>query len=161
MKEFRISEKDYLSTIRLHLGWRGGRLFFYVWLAYTALVMLVPIYRPKPGAWGFVIICSALSGLVFFLIVRFRTWQVRKNYAEQKSLHGPVTVTSTDEGLEWRIESGSFRMKWEDIYKVKENEETFVVYESRFTIRPVPKAAFESEEELAAFGENLKRAWHR
>lgn len=158
MKEFRISEEDFLQAQKLHLGWKVGGPTFALWGVVTAYLVFRAMDAQDVDGWVSCITLSILSALALFLLLpHFRRRNLRAIYAEQKNLHKPIKMTFDDDSVQWRSDSGNAKIAWHDFAKYKENNTMFLIYESRNMMRVVPKCVFEDEDELSRFTARIRQ----
>jgi hypothetical protein len=162
MKQFQLSEEDFLAAYSLHSGFLVrdiSRSDLFVLLV-AALLLILPACLL--GWFGFAWIAASIS-LVFLAalcyLIGYRArlrGGIKEQYAGRESLREVVTIQHDDKQLLWGSAAGSFEASWEDIHKYKENVRMFLVYAHGSTFWPILKSAFETEEELLSFTRRLE-----
>lgn len=85
--------------------------------------------------------------LVLVLILVGNPMLARRTFRQQRSLHGEVGLTWTDERLEFDSEYGQFAMPWSHFMRFGEDRHTFVLFESDRLYRIIPKRALDADTE--------------
>ena len=97
------------------------------------------------------VVCLPVSVIVLFALPWSERRRLAAHFAKNKEMFKETQFTFDDLHLEGKSESGSFRLRWQDIVRHKEGKRVIVVFESQSYMRVIPKSCFESEEELRPF----------
>lgn len=149
MRPYTLSEDNYLAAQYLHSGSKSLIFSAVIAAGYAALVFSTIDFVTAAFASGVVTV------LIITLPPPIRRYRQRKVFHEQKGLHDSFTISFDDQFLEWKCESGNARIRWEHFLRYKEDDQIFVLYESRNLMRIVPKEAFTDDAELVRFREKL------
>lgn len=85
--------------------------------------------------------------LVFFVFIIMRTYFSVKNiFNSNKKIQEVITYTFTDEKIRTEGETFDGDFTWNSVYKVKENKEWFLIYQSAQTMNMIPKKFFTKDE---------------
>lgn len=85
--------------------------------------------------------------MVFFAFIIIRTYFSVKNiFNSNKKIQEVISYTFTDEKIRTEGETFDGDFTWNSVYKVKENKEWFLIYQSAQTMNMVPKKFFTKDE---------------
>lgn len=85
--------------------------------------------------------------MVFFVFIIIRTYFSVKNiFNSNKKIQKVISYTFTDEKIRTEGETFDGDFTWNSVYKVKENKEWFLIYQSAQTMNMVPKKFFTKDE---------------
>lgn len=85
--------------------------------------------------------------LVFVVILVGNPILARRTFRQQRSLHGEVGLSWTEQRLEFDSEYGQFAMPWSHFLRFGEDRHTFVLFESDRLYRIIPKRALDADTE--------------
>lgn len=85
--------------------------------------------------------------LVFVVILVGNPMLARRTFRQQRSLHGEVGLSWTEERLEFDSEYGRFAMPWSHFTRFGEDKHTFVLFESDRLYRIIPKRVLDADTE--------------
>jgi hypothetical protein len=120
------------------------------------MLLSVPDAHDFFGWAMFAFVILGLGYAVFELLPKHYERQIRKFYKEEKRIAENSSVAFNHEYVEWTNVHGTSRLPWKNVLRCKENDQMFLIYESRNLLHIVPKRVFENEAELRAFREELK-----
>lgn len=75
----------------------------------------------------------------------------KKAFAADPSAQQPQTYTISEEGIKYISESGAGEAKWDDIHKIGETMNLYVVFISSRSALTIPKRYFQSEQDAVVF----------
>ncbi|SHF17996.1 YcxB-like protein [Chryseobacterium takakiae] len=85
--------------------------------------------------------------LVFFVFIIIRTYFSVKNiFNSNKKIQEIISYTFTDDKIRTEGETFDGDFTWNSVYKVKENKEWFLIYQSARTMNMVPKKFFTKDQ---------------
>ncbi|WP_294240966.1 YcxB family protein [uncultured Chryseobacterium sp.] len=79
--------------------------------------------------------------LILFMVIR-SYFSVRFAFSSNKNIQESITYTFTDEKIRIQGETFDGEMAWSSVYKVKENKDWFLIYQSAKVMNMVPKKSF-------------------
>ncbi|HHW00604.1 MAG TPA: YcxB family protein [Clostridiaceae bacterium] len=86
---------------------------------------------------------------IVFCVFGYR-WLIRysakKHYNSNKLAREETTYIFTEEGIERSSESGTYRAKWNELYKIIETKRAVMLYSSDMTAWIIPKRFFEGND---------------
>ena len=89
-----------------------------------------------------------MFGLIFL--------RIRKEYNSDRMIKSELSYTINKEGIKQKIRRSTTYYEWEDIFKVCEKKDMFLVYVSRNKAILLPKRYFNLDDEIVTF-KNLVR----
>lgn len=85
--------------------------------------------------------------MVFFAFIIIRTYFSVKNiFNSNKKIQEVISYTFTDEKIRTEGETFDGDFTWNSVYKVKENKEWFLIYQSAQTMNMIPKKFFTKDQ---------------
>ena len=152
MKDFTITFNDYMNAQHLFLGWKR-------WIIQIAIipVILFIFFNRGINYYSSVLISFILVLLAVFLVPSLNRKRLMKIYRSQPGLQKNTKVRFNEEYVEWITDSGSDRIKWNDIHQYKAGNNIIIILSAKNIMHPVPVSAFESKDELNRFLNLLKK----
>lgn len=146
MKDFTITFNDYKNAQNLFLGWKR-------WIIQLSIipVILFIFFNKEINYFSSILISFIFMLLALFLVPSLNRKRLMKVYQSQQHLRKKTKVKFNDEYVEWITDSGSDRIKWNDIYRYKMSNNIIIILSSKNIMHPVPVSAFESKDELNRF----------
>ncbi len=92
--------------------------------------------------------------LILFMVIR-SYFSVRFAFSSNKNIQESITYTFTDEKIRIQGETFEEEISWSSIYKVKENKDWFLIYQSAQVMNMVPKK-FLTKEQISALRRIIK-----
>lgn len=92
--------------------------------------------------------------LILFMVIR-SYFSVRFAFSSNKNIQESITYTFTDEKIRIHGETFEEEISWNSIYKVKENKDWFLIYQSAQVMNMVPKKFF-TKEQISALRRIIK-----
>ncbi|MGY5779840.1 YcxB family protein [Rhizobium sp. LEGMi135b] len=80
-----------------------------------------------------------IVGIPFLIVYTFGGRAARKTYREQKTLHKPVHLSWSEDGVHFRSDFGETRLQWSDFLMARQDRHCILLYESRRLYRLIPK----------------------
>lgn len=85
--------------------------------------------------------------IVFFVFIIIRTYFSVKNiFNSNKKIQEVISYTFTDKKIRTEGETFDGDFTWNSVYKVKENKDWFLIYQSAQTMNMVPKKFFTKDQ---------------
>ncbi len=89
---------------------------------------------------------SMWFGILFLFIVIRSFLRLRFAFNSNKKIQESISYTFTREKIKTKGETFDDEFTWNNVYKVKENKEWFLIYQSAQTMNMVPKKFFTKEQ---------------
>lgn len=111
-------------------------LFFFIADFYNAGLDDHEMYRQMIIWW-----------FIFFIFLVIRSYfSVKKVFFSNQNIQEAIAYTFTDEKIRMAGETFDSDFTWADVYKVKENKDWFLIYQSAQVMNMVPKKYFTHEQ---------------
>ncbi|MFC1580289.1 YcxB family protein [Thermodesulfobacteriota bacterium] len=107
----------------------------------------------KSGAIGGLI--GGLSVVLFGRLV-ISPFMARRHYGKYKAIQEPITIKLKSEGVEFATADGCGVIKWEQIFKWRQNDRYLLIYPMPRLYHIIPKSIVESGFNLSALVETLQ-----
>jgi hypothetical protein len=153
---FKYSEEEYAAATRLYLGHstdliiRLAALFFYS-IACIALFIWLDF---ATGLIPWFIFAGSLPLVIAFLLVFVVP---RQRFRSDPKFADEYLLQFSDEGIHFKTAQVDALLQWSLYNKVLENERFYILVYGKNMISVIPKRAFTSAEQEAAFSEMLRR----
>ncbi len=146
MKEFRMTFNDYLNAQYLFLGWKR-------WILQLSIIFVIfyLMINEQVSHYSFLFISFILVLIAVFLVPSLYTKRFWKMYKSQTPFQINISVKFNENFVEWITDSGSDKIYWKDIYKFKTNNKIIIILSSANIMHPIPRSAFDDNEELNHF----------
>jgi YcxB-like protein len=109
------------------------------------------------------LIAGSIGAALFFPAIVLSALYVAPYFAAKSlykgnvNLHDPIHWYFSDKVIEQRMTTGSSELLWSTFIKARETGELYLLYPQKRFAYPVPKRAFGSEQDIAAFRELIRR----
>jgi hypothetical protein len=159
MLTVQLTDADYLAAQRLHT--RRARMI--PWLLDGALIALGALasagvfgreFAKGGGPFAVAMTIILLLTVIAQYAIAPRRWL--RNFREQKSAQHPITYSWSDTALSTQGDYGNSTVPWTDFLKIRENEQTYLLYLAKMLFYCIPKRAFATAEGAAEFGALVK-----
>ena len=151
-----IRDSQYIDASKLYAKFTSKRALVYLLL----LVVPILLYIFRSVHWVVEVsiygVVGGLGGaLISEVIARFliSPFQVKKQYRAYKAAHQSATVALKEEGLYFTSRDGNGLLRWEHIFKWRENDEFILVYQNQRLYNIIPKIIESKEFQI----DDLKR----
>lgn len=85
--------------------------------------------------------------LFVFIVVR-SYFRLKNTFYSNKKIQEKIVYTFTEENIQTKGETFDGDFTWKTVYKVKENKDWFLIYQSKLTMNMIPKKYFTKEQIL-------------
>jgi len=146
--EYTISENDYLRAMKLYAKITPKVAASYI-LA-VAVLAIVALFGPMAVKAG---VAGGLIGGAFVIVVgRFfiGPFITRRNYRKYKAIHEPIHVQLKEEGVAFSTVDASGVVRWEKIFKWRQNEHFLLIYPMPRLFHIIPKSIANSGFDLSS-----------
>ncbi len=146
---YELTPQDLLYAMRLHFRQHIR--------SRTAIIRLVALWALAVAACGLIlasvvdtndaivsilsfaiIVPFAIVGIPFLIVYALGGRAARKTYREQKTLHKPVHLSWSEDGVHFSSDFGEARLQWTDFLKARQDRHCILLYESRRLYRLIP-----------------------
>jgi hypothetical protein len=144
MAQFQLSEKEFIRgswAIPLRRPLRQ-------WILYVVALGLIVTSLIFQGYSVISAIALSLGGVILFfgLVYFLANLRLKKIFREQQSLRELIDVTIDDQQLSYSWARGTYTLPWENVRRGSETKNFFILFESSFFARMLPKRALSQEE---------------
>ena len=134
------------------LFWRRRRpLFFWGFTVYGLLFFLFGLWLLVRGSTASAFVPLLFGVWATLLVPVLLPRAAKKNWKKTSFLHGPTTLTTSNEGLETENPMSRIFIRWEAIRDVIEGPTVWLVFVGPMNFYMIPVRAFSSEEEQRQF----------
>ncbi|MFA6286892.1 MAG: YcxB family protein [Opitutaceae bacterium] len=151
---------DYVNARRLALRPRTSiRIALYVLLTLLAAALAGEVWTfllsgQSPPGMVLLILAPVYFALFYFVFIPFGS---RRIFRQQKNLQDPATFAFTDQGMRVDSVRGHMELPWSDFHKWKANDKVLLLYHSSAIFNMIPRRAFATAADFAAFRELVER----
>lgn len=85
---------------------------------------------------------SLWFALVFIFLIARGYFRLKRAFHSNKKIQEEITYTFSDEKIHTKGDTFDGDFTWNTIYRVKENKDWFLIYQSKMTMNMVPKKYF-------------------
>jgi hypothetical protein len=160
MQTFSVSEATYVESCRLFA--RRSTLRTLVGTAIPALAVLLVfvVFLHESITTALLAAGGTAVGIAFGMFAVDRSlipWRARRLYRQHKGLHETIEFSWNPEAVSLRAASGASSTPWSHYRRCREGNSVFLLYLTDSMYHVIPKAAFQSEAELAEFRKQCSR----
>jgi YcxB-like protein len=164
---FELSRNDiYLSNRAITIeGLRKFRviagLIFIELLAVAGIIG--SLATPATANGRMQLVAGSIGAALFFPAIVLSALYVTPYFAAKSlyegnvNLRGPIQWSFSDKLIKQRMATGSSELLWSTFIKARETAELFLLYPQKRFAYPLPKRAFGTEQDIAAFRELIRR----
>jgi len=141
--ETQITFKDFLI---FHL--KSSLIRFIVYPVIISVFISINFYNIENGGGEFLRIVS-ICVFVFFIFMILQTYFSLKNaFYSNNQIQESIIYTFTNEVIQMKGETFEEDFSWNSVYKIKENQDWFLIYQSAQTMNMVSKKDFTKDQIL-------------
>lgn len=142
---YKLNESDVVSAMQLH-GRGTDRTLIALTIVGIVLVLVGAFTNYKAIAFG-----GAIGGLIgyFAVLCLLIPFKAKRQYKENRALRHEISMTLSDQGVNFKSESGESKLQWNDIHKWKEGKGIYLLYITSNMFHMVPSRALSNENELS------------
>lgn len=150
----KLKPEDYIKAQYLHM--RPSPWLKYLGIALLSLCLVI-VVASAFSSIAFEQVASTFAPLLFlgllyaFILFVILPWNVRRVFAQQKTLQGEYETIISPEMIETTSEHGTTRMRLSDFYKYKVSKDIILLYQSQALFHMFPRRFFTSEEDFNTF----------
>ncbi len=152
---FRISEKDYVNALKLHV--RLTPKIIAIYLLVAGALVLVAVFGPpliRGGAIG-----GLIGGGIVVIFGRYLFTPIlaKHHYRKYKAIHDEFVIELSGDGVCIASSNAKGILPWNDILKWRENEEFLLLYLMPRLYHIVPKSISKQGVDIALLLDNLDK----
>ena len=139
--EYTISEDDYVNAMKLYSRFTP-RLALIYGIGFLVLLLFAVFGSPTLKSGG-----GIVTVLGRFLISPILA---RRHYKKYKAIHLPIHIGLKDEGVGFSTSDGGGVVRWENIYKWRQNDRYLLIYPMPRLYHIIPKSIESSGFDISA-----------
>jgi YcxB-like protein len=150
----KLEPEDYIKAQYLHM--QPSPWLKYLGIALLSLCLVI-VAASVPSSVSLATAISVfapilLLGVIYgFMLLFIIPWNVRRIFAQQKTLHLEYQTVISPEMIESTSENGTMRMRLSDFHKYKVGKDLILLYHSQIVFHMFPRRFFASEEDFNTF----------
>ncbi len=150
----KLKPEDYIKAQYLHM--QPSPWFMYLGIALLSFCLVI-VAASVPSSVSLattisvfapILLLGVFYGFMLFLII---PWNVRRIFAQQKTLQVEYQTVISPEMIESTSENGTMRMRLSDFHKYKVGKDLILLYHSQALFHMFPRRFFASEEDFNTF----------
>ncbi|MDN4014511.1 YcxB family protein [Chryseobacterium gambrini] len=143
-----------MITVKTHISFKDFLIFHLKsslirLIAFPLLILLffiVKLFADGNSEQEILLSASMWLGIMFLFFVIRSFLRLRFVFSSNKKIQENITYIFTEEKIRTEGETFDAEFAWNTVYKVKENKEWFLIYQSAQTMNMVPKKYFTKEQ---------------
>jgi len=141
---YQLSESEVVNAMQLH-GRGSKKTLAFLAMVGAALVLLGSFTTYKAIGLG-----GAIGGVVGYFAVLFIAipFNAKRQYKQHRALRNEITMIASEQGINFKSESGESKLQWDDIHKWKFSQGIYLLYITSNMFHMVPARALSDEGEL-------------
>lgn len=153
--EYLISESDCVKALRLY-----SKMTLKTALMFSiAVVILILIIIWGELGLKAIAIGALIGGVGGHLVVRFiiGPFVAKRHYRNYKAIHEPIHIRLQDEGIEFSTVDVSGIVKWNNIYKWRQNKRYILIYQAPRLYQVIPKSIHDKGFDISLLVQELQK----
>jgi len=141
---YKLSESEVVKAMQLH--GRGSNITLAVLVIIGFAFVLIALLT-KYKALGFV---AVAGGIIGYFSVQFILTPIKakKQYRQHRALRSEITMSLTENGINFASESGESRLQWSDIHRWKLGNGIYLLYITSNMFHIIPARAISKKNEF-------------
>lgn len=148
------TKKDYYK-FQLYHSYRFAWIYFLIFAVDIALLVTFISDWNKTGVFNPLLAFVLAIGIIAFIYIVSNNIIRMTKTAKMEDTKPVFHYSFTKGNMHCEANGSSFDVSWSEVYKVIEIKKMFLVYIKKDAALIVPKASFNSEEDIVAFRENI------
>ena len=142
---YTLSESEVVKAMQLH-GRGTNRTLAVLSVVGVALILLGIFTELKTIGFG-----GAIGGLVGYFVSVFLVipFNAKRQFKQNRSLRGEMTLSLSEQEIDFKAETGESKLQWSDIRKWKEGGGMYLLYITSNMFHMVPSRVINNENELS------------
>lgn len=144
---YKLSEAEIVKAMQLH--GRGAKSTLIILSVIGIILVLIAVLTDHK----IIAIATLVGGVLgyFIVLLGFIPFNAKKQYKQNRAMRNEITMEMSDQGINFKSESGESKLKWNDIHQWKSSGGIYLLYITSNMFQMIPSRALESEEGLEAF----------
>ena len=142
---YKLTEAEVIRAMQLH-GRGTDKTLIALSLVGIAFVLLGIFTDFKAIGFG-----GAIGGLIGYFAVLYLLipFNAKRQYKQHRALKNEIHMALSDQGINFKSESGESKLQWSDIHKWKKGKSIYLLYITSNMFHMVPSRALSNENELS------------
>ncbi len=147
---YKLSEAETVKAMQLH--GRGAKSTLIILCVMGIILVLTAVFTE----YKVIAISSLVGGVLGYFLVLFGLipFNAKKQYKQNRALRNKITMEMTDQGVNFKSESGESKLKWNDIHKWKFSSGVYLLYITSNMFHMIPSRVLQNKETFEAFLNN-------
>ena len=142
---YKLTEPEVIRAMQLH-GRGTNKTLVALSIVGIVLVLLGIVTDYKAIGFG-----GAVGGLIGYFAVLYLLipLNAKRQYKQHRALKNEISMVLSDQGVNFKSESGESKLQWSDIHKWKNGKGIYLLYITSNMFHMVPSRALSNENELS------------
>lgn len=142
---YKLTEPEVVRAMQLH-GRGANKTLIVLFVVGVTLVLLGAFTDYKAIGFG-----GAIGGLIGYIAVLnlLIPFNAKRQYKQHRALRNEISMTLSEQGINFKSESGESKLQWNDIYKRKNGKGIYLLYITSNMFHMVPSRALTNENVLS------------
>lgn len=149
---YKLTESEVVKAMQLH-GRGTNKTLVILSIVGIALLLIGAFTNYKAIGFG-----GAVGGLIGYFAVLYLLipFKAKRQYMQHRALKNEIHMALSEQGINFKSESGESKLQWSDIHKWKNGEGIYLLYITSNMFHIVPSRALSNENELSKLlGQNV------
>lgn len=111
-------------------------------------ILFINLYDAEDDSKEYLNLIFIFVSLLFIFIIIRTYFSLKNAFISNKKIQETIYYTFTNESISTKGETFDADFTWNTVYKVKENKDWFLIYQSAHTMNMVPKKFFTKDQIL-------------
>ena len=141
---YKLTESEVVKAMQLH-GRGTNKTLVVLSIVGFALILLGAFTDYKAIGFG-----GAVGGFIGYFAVLYLLipFNAKRQYKQHRALKNEIHMALSEQGINFKSESGESKLQWSDIHKWKNGKGIYLLYITSNMFHMVPSRALSSENEL-------------
>ena len=142
---YKLTEPEVVKAMQLH-GRGTNKTLVALSIVGFALLLLGALTDYKAIGFG-----GAVGGLIgyFAVLCLLIPFNPKRQYRQHRALKNEIHIALSEQGIDFKSESGESKLQWIDIHKWKKGKGIYLLYITSNMFHMVPSRALSTENELS------------
>lgn len=142
---YKLTEAEVVSAMQLN-GRGSNKILTALVTVGTALLFVGIFTEYKALGFG-----GGVGGIIgyFAVLLLLIPFNAKRQYRQHRALRNEITMLLSEQGINFKSESGESKLKWSDIHKWKCGKGIYLLYITSNMFHMVPLRALSNESELS------------
>jgi len=140
---YKLTEAEVISAMQLN--GRGSNKTLVVLVIIGVVLIFVGVYTEQKS-----ILFASVGGLVGYFLVLFLLipFNAKRQYRQHRALKNEIFMLLSEQGINFKSESGESKLQWSDIHKWKYGKGIYLLYVTSNMFHIIPSRSLSNEIEL-------------